>query len=78
MPHRDAAVLLVTAMTHQRVSQPKEALQALHRARSIIDLNMPHCERGQMFDSEWHNWLRCQILLRESEALIEGESEKKQ
>ncbi len=76
-PSREAAVHLVTAMAHHRLSQVGDARQALQRARSVMDLNMPHCDRGQMFDHQWQNWLRCQILLREAAALIEEKPEKK-
>jgi hypothetical protein len=44
----------------------------LKEARSVIDKRMPKAERGERFGDDWHDWLRCQILLREGETLMEG------
>jgi hypothetical protein len=72
----EATIHTIMAMAHHRLSQPEEARQALERARTIVAKKMPKTERGQLFEGGWDDWLRCRILLREAEALIEGKTEK--
>jgi serine/threonine protein kinase/formylglycine-generating enzyme required for sulfatase activity/tetratricopeptide (TPR) repeat protein len=42
------------------------------KARDLVNNNMPRPGRGERFGDDWHDWLRCRILLREAETLIEG------
>jgi serine/threonine protein kinase/tetratricopeptide (TPR) repeat protein len=42
----------------------------LQQARSVIDQRMPKAERGERFGDDWHDWLRCQVLLREAEVVV--------
>jgi hypothetical protein len=32
---------------------------------------LPAKDQVERFGEDWHNWLRCQILLREAEKLVE-------
>jgi tetratricopeptide (TPR) repeat protein len=72
--HRDTTTYLVLGMAHQRLGQAAEARQALDRARAILEQKYPKPDRGDLFPGDWQEWLRCQILRREAEALIEGKS----
>ncbi len=72
----EATVYVVLAMAHQRLAQPQEARQALQHARDILERKMPKPEHGHLFAGGWDDWLRCRILLREAETLIEGKKEK--
>jgi tetratricopeptide (TPR) repeat protein len=75
---RDATALVIKAMAEQKRGKPDEARAALKEARVRIEVNMPKVERGELFGDDWHDWLRCQILLREAEKLLEknGKGEK--
>jgi serine/threonine protein kinase/tetratricopeptide (TPR) repeat protein len=42
----------------------------LQQARSVIDQRMPKAERGERFGDDWHDWLRCQVLLKEAESVV--------
>jgi tetratricopeptide (TPR) repeat protein len=42
----------------------------LQQARSLIDERMPKAERGERFGDDWHDWLRCQALLKEAESVV--------
>jgi serine/threonine protein kinase len=68
---RDATLLVIIAMAEQKRGKSDEARAALKDARARIEANMPKVERGQLFGDDWHDWLRCQILLREAEELLQ-------
>jgi serine/threonine protein kinase/tetratricopeptide (TPR) repeat protein len=68
---RDATALVIAAMEDQRRGSFADARAALKDARARIEANMPKVERGEQFGDDWHDWLRCQILQREAEKLIE-------
>jgi hypothetical protein len=50
----------------------------LQMAKHVVQTIMPKPERGERFGDDWQDWLRCQILLREAEALIEGRPRSKE
>jgi hypothetical protein len=68
---RDATALVIAAMGDHLGGKTAEARAALKDARARIEANMPKVERGQLLGDDWHDWLRCQILLREAEKLVE-------
>jgi formylglycine-generating enzyme required for sulfatase activity/serine/threonine protein kinase/tetratricopeptide (TPR) repeat protein len=73
---RDATALVIIAMAEQKRGKSDEARAALKDARGRIEANMPKVERGEQFGDDWHDWLRCQILLREAEKLVEKDGKE--
>jgi tetratricopeptide (TPR) repeat protein len=72
---------LVAAMSHHRLGQAEEARKAFGQAREMMEQEeFPKLESGDV-GAGWHDWLICQILRREAEALLEagkGEAGKAQ
>jgi serine/threonine protein kinase/formylglycine-generating enzyme required for sulfatase activity/tetratricopeptide (TPR) repeat protein len=68
----DATAHAVLAMTRWQSDQKDVARKELEQARDLIDKKVPKVDRGERFGNDWHDWLRCRILLREAETLIEG------
>jgi tetratricopeptide (TPR) repeat protein len=66
----DATAFALLATARKRLGQDKEARAALDQAQAILEHKQPKPERGQRFGADWHDWLRCQILCREAEALL--------
>jgi WD40 repeat protein len=67
----DATAYVILALAEQRRGHPAGARQALLRARALRDRNWPQFDRGQQFDVNWPDWLRCEVLRREAEALVD-------
>jgi serine/threonine-protein kinase len=73
----DAWAFLCLSLAHHRLDQATEARQELARARALIERSWPRFDRGEQFPSNtWQEWLVCQFLRREAEALIEGKKIK--
>jgi serine/threonine protein kinase len=72
--HIDASAFAVLAMARHRLGQKEQAHAALHSAQVIFAEKMPDPGAGRPFDGAWHDWLHCQILLREAEALLTNKS----
>jgi Flp pilus assembly protein TadD len=64
--------LLFMAMAQHRLGQADAARTSLDKARAMLEQKLPHLERGQLYGIDWFDWLRCQIVRREAEKLIEG------
>ena len=47
-----------------------------HSAQTIFAEKMPDPAAGRPFDGYWQDWLHCQILLREAEALLKPPQQK--
>jgi tetratricopeptide (TPR) repeat protein len=74
-PHADGAqedvsAFAALAMAQHRLGQKEKAGAALKSAQAIFAEKMPDPAAGRPFDVFWQNWLQCQILLREAEALL--------
>jgi serine/threonine protein kinase/tetratricopeptide (TPR) repeat protein len=69
-PVRDASAFAVLALAQHHQSQGHEALRALDRAEGIVAAKQPDPAAGRLFGDDWHDWLRCQVLLREAEELL--------
>ncbi len=69
----DATVLAVLAMAHHRLGQAEDAGAALAKSRALVAENLPDPAQGRPFGSNWHEWLRCQVLLREAEGVLESD-----
>jgi len=67
---RDALAFAVLALAHHRLGNLDTARTALADAQRILSTRMPDVETGQTFGTYWHNWLQCQLLCREAEALL--------
>jgi hypothetical protein len=59
-------------MAHHGLGHDEEAGKALADARQTMDTQSPEEEGGGF----WHDWLRCQIILREAEAMIENDEQR--
>jgi formylglycine-generating enzyme required for sulfatase activity/tetratricopeptide (TPR) repeat protein len=68
---RDATAYVVLALAQHRRSLPDEARQALSQARLIRNRKWPKLDAGELFDGNWPDWLRCEVLRREAEPLID-------
>jgi tetratricopeptide (TPR) repeat protein len=69
--YRDTTAHLFLAMAHHQLGQADEARQALDEARTLIRQKFPKPD-GEGLGTDWDEWLRCQIVLREAEQLIDG------
>jgi tetratricopeptide (TPR) repeat protein len=74
--HIDASGFAVLAMAEHRLGQPEKARAALHSGQAIVAEKMPDPAAGRPFDGMWQDWLHCQILLREAEALLKPPQQK--
>jgi serine/threonine protein kinase/formylglycine-generating enzyme required for sulfatase activity/tetratricopeptide (TPR) repeat protein len=68
----DATAHVILALAEQRRGHSAAARQALARAQAIQVQEWFRAIRGQQYGGDWGDWLRCEILRREAEALIEG------
>src|SRR5262245_46103676 len=68
----DVTAHAILAMTRWQSDEKEIARRELEQARDLLDKKMPKVDCGERFGDDWHDWLRCQILLREAETLIEG------
>ncbi len=57
-------------MAEHRLGHQAKARAALHSGQAIVAEKMPDPAVGRPFDGMWQDWLHCQILLREAEALL--------
>jgi hypothetical protein len=73
--HIDATAFAVLAMAQHRLDQKEKARAALHSAQVIFAAKMPDPSAGRPFDGGWHEWLHCEILLRQAEALLSKETD---
>jgi WD40 repeat protein/serine/threonine protein kinase/tetratricopeptide (TPR) repeat protein len=68
----DALARLFLAMAQQRLGQADEARKTLDKARARIERTFPKPD-GEGLDEAWSDWLRCRIVLREAQELIDGQ-----
>jgi hypothetical protein len=69
----DATVFAVLAMAKHHLGQRDDAQAALTKARGIVAATRPDPAQGRPFANDWDDWLRCEVLLREAEALPKNE-----
>jgi len=67
-----AAAYFVLAMAHQQSRQIEQAQSALARGVEIVQTQVPPLATGDI-GRDWPDWLIAHILLREAQALIEGQ-----
>jgi formylglycine-generating enzyme required for sulfatase activity/tetratricopeptide (TPR) repeat protein len=65
-----ATAYVILALAEHRRGHAAEARQALARAWLLLQEGWLGLYRGQTLGSDWHDWLRCELLRREAEALI--------
>jgi serine/threonine protein kinase/tetratricopeptide (TPR) repeat protein len=75
--HIDATAFAVLAMAQQRLGQKEKARTALHSGQAIVAEKMPNPAAVGPFQGMWQDWLHSQILLREAEALLKPQQQKK-
>jgi serine/threonine protein kinase/formylglycine-generating enzyme required for sulfatase activity/tetratricopeptide (TPR) repeat protein len=68
----DATAFVIVAMAEHHRSHVQQAKQAQAQCVSLLNRNWPRFERGEHFDSDWVNWLRCELLRREADILLNG------
>jgi hypothetical protein len=66
----DASIFAVLAMAQHRLGHEEKARTALPNRQVIVAVKMPDPAAGRPFEGMWQDWLHCQILLREAEALV--------
>jgi Flp pilus assembly protein TadD len=66
---------LFLAMAYHSVGQAERAREWLDQAVDVIDFDFPRAGRVPLGDS-WHDWIMSQVIRREAEALIGGQSKK--
>ncbi len=57
------------ALAQHRVGRTEDARKTLARAREMMAHDMPSLEKS---GDDWHDWMVCDLLRREAEALIEN------
>jgi Flp pilus assembly protein TadD len=67
----DATAYFVLAMVEHRRGRPAEARQALARAQAIRARDWLQVAEIRRLGVDWHDWLRCEVLRREAEGLID-------
>ena len=67
----DSLILLCLAMSHHRSGEGDDAREKLDSAVRLMDEQLPRLDAGAL-DTAWHDWLICQIVRREAEALVRG------
>lgn len=68
--HFDATTFAVLALVDHRLGRDAEARAAAANARAILADKMPDPGKGQHFGDDWIEWLHCQHVCREAEALL--------
>jgi serine/threonine-protein kinase len=67
---------LVLAMAQHQLDHDDDAGEAIRRARGIMDQRDFQRVRNGDLGGFWHDWLICQILRREAEALLKADSKQ--
>jgi tetratricopeptide (TPR) repeat protein len=67
LPHFLALRWLFLALTYHGMGQTQQAHYCLEQAIQGMDTDLPKPGRG---DESWGDWIRCQIVRREAEALL--------
>jgi hypothetical protein len=60
----------VLALVQQHLGQTDAARAALARAQTILAQEMPDPTKGQWLGDDWREWLQCQAVYREAQALL--------
>jgi serine/threonine protein kinase/Flp pilus assembly protein TadD len=71
----DAYVFAVLSMAQHRLGRGEAARVALASAEKIVAKKLPDPAAGRPFGGGWHDWLRCQALLREAKEQVKKEPE---
>ena len=69
----DASAFAILAMAHHRLGHADEARASLGTAREVLAKK----PQDAMRDWSWRDWLHCEILCREAEALLEPDQKPK-
>src|SRR5262249_49524444 len=73
--YRDPMADLFLAMAHHQRGQADESRKALDKARALMAQRFPKPDKEGL-GNNWDDWLRCQIVLREVEALLEQKRDR--
>ena len=73
--HVDASAFALLAMAQHRLGQEEQARAALHSAQVIFAKKMPDPAAGRPFEGFWQDWLHCEVLVREAEALLKPQQQ---
>ncbi|HUG92778.1 MAG TPA: tetratricopeptide repeat protein, partial [Planctomycetaceae bacterium] len=68
-----AMTQLFLSMAYHKLDRHDEARLAFEAARAFIEKQLPGPDDGDL-GLGWHDWIRCQTVLEEAEALIRGGS----
>jgi serine/threonine-protein kinase len=73
LPHFLALRWLFLALTYHGMGQNQQARHCLEEAVQGMDTNLPKPGRG-VLGEHWGDWIRCQIVRREAEALLKKDA----
>jgi tetratricopeptide (TPR) repeat protein len=73
LPHFLALRWLFLALTHHGMGQSQQAHHCLEQAIQGMDTDLPKPGRG-VLGEHWSDWIRCQIVCREVEALLKDDA----
>jgi tetratricopeptide (TPR) repeat protein len=68
----DATAFAVLAMAKHRLGHHDDVRAALAKAQGIVASKRPDPAHGRPFANDWDDWLRCEILLLETETTQQG------
>ena len=68
--YRAALAHSIVAMAQHRLKHPEAARQALSLAAGLLQPVTDRYDRAGQVDSEWHDWLIADLLLREAREAI--------
>jgi tetratricopeptide (TPR) repeat protein len=68
-PHFLTLRWLFLALSYHGMGQNQKAHHCLEQAIRLMETNSPKARKGDL-GSDWSNWIRCQIVRREAEALL--------
>jgi tetratricopeptide (TPR) repeat protein len=68
-PHFLTLRWLFLALSYHGMGQNQKAHHCLEQAIRLMDTDLPKL-RGGVLGTDWSNWIRCQIVRREAEALL--------
>lgn len=79
--HLNGMAFALKAMAEHQLGDAAAAADSLSSAQSIVAEQLPQPDKGTWFQSDWSDWLRCLILVREAEGVlarsIDGSSRQK-
>ena len=74
--YRTGEAFMVLAMAQYQLHQMEEARATLAKGVELVETSLPSLEKNTL-DEQWNDWIIVQLLMRESQALIQPGNETK-